>query len=237
MFTASGHTGFSGKPDSGFTLLEILIAITVFAIIITTVFGSHNYVFSSAKAVEEDMAAYEMAKVCLSRITHDLGSLHVRLSPEYTLPDLDDGEDPFKISGQTVDEGNESFSRLLFASRAHVSLEKNFREGIARIAYYVQKSHETGYVLRRSDKLYPYEPFEEKKSDPVLCENVKSLVFKYYDDQGDEYESWDSDSADVDYSTPGAIKITLEIGNDTNFSLFETMIKLPVFRKKIEHKV
>ena len=237
MYTPSGHTGFSDKPDYGFTLLEILIAITIFAIIITTVFGSHNYVFSSAKAVEEDIAAYEMAKGCLSRITDDLGSLHVRLPPEYTIDDSDDNEDPFKISGQPADAGSESFSRLMFASRAHLSLEKSIQEGIARIVYYVQKSDETRYVLRRADNLYPYEPFEEKKSDPVLCENVKSLVFKYYDDKGDEYDSWDSDSADVDYSTPRAIKITLEIGDDANFLLFETMVKLPVFREKIEHKV
>ncbi len=237
MYIPSDHTGFSAKPDSGFTLLEILIAITIFAIIVTTVFGSHNYVFSSAKAVEEDIDAYEMAKGCLSRITDDLGSLHVRLPPEYTLDDSDDNEDPFKITGQTADAGSESFSRLMFASRAHLPLEKSIQEGIARIVYYVQKSDETRYVLRRADNLYPYEPFEEKKSDPVLCENVKSLVFKYYDDKGDEYDSWDSDSADVDYSTPRAIKITLEIGDDSNFLLFETMVKLPLFREKIEHKV
>ena len=77
---------------------------------------------------------------------------------------------------------------------------------------------------------------KKKKSDPVLCENVKSLVFKYYDQEGSEYDVWDSDSADVDYSTPRAIKITLEIGDDSSFLHFETMVKLPVFREKIEQK-
>ncbi|MBW1820936.1 MAG: prepilin-type N-terminal cleavage/methylation domain-containing protein [Deltaproteobacteria bacterium] len=234
MFTTSGYTSFSGNTETGFTLLEILIAISIFAIIVTTVFGSHNYIFSSAKVVEEDIAAYEMAKSCLSRITDDFQSLHVSLPPEYTPPDSDDEEDPFKITGETADAGGESFSRLMFASRAHVSFEKNIQEGIARIVYYVQKSDENRYILRRADKLYPYEPFEEKKSDPVLCENVKSLVFKYYDEEGSEYDTWDSDSTDVDYSTPKAIKITLEIGDDSSFLPFETMVKLSVFREKIE---
>ena len=221
------------QPDPGFTLLEILIAISIFAIIVTTIFGSHNFVFSSAKVVEEDLAAYEMAKGCLSRITDDLQSLHVCLPPEYTPPDSDDEEDPFKITGETADAGSEGFSRLTFASHAHVSLEKNIQEGIARIVYYVQESDEKRYVLRRADKLYPYEPFEEKKSDPVLCENVKSLVFKYYDEEGSEYDIWNSDSADLDYSTPRAVRITLEIGDDSSFLPFETMVKLPVFREKI----
>jgi len=236
MFTASGYTNFSANRETGFTLVEILIAISIFAIVITTIFGSHNLVFSSAKAVEEDMAVYEMAKSCLSRMADDLGSLHVCLPPEYTPLDINDDEDPFKVKGETADAGSESFSRLMFTSRAHVSLEKNIQEGIARIVYYVQKSDETSYVLRRADKLYPYEPFEEKKSDPVLCESVNSLVFKYYDQQGSEYDRWDSDSADVDYSTPWAIKITLQIGDETNFLPFETKVKLPVFRDKIERK-
>jgi len=228
-------------PETGFTLLEILIAITIFAIIATTVFGSHNFIFSSAKTVEENLAAYEMAKGCLTRIAHDLESLHVSLPPEYAPLDSDKDGDPFKITGETVDAGSESFSRLRFASRAHVPFEKsiqegekNIKEGIARIIYYVQQSDESIYVLRRADKLYPYAPFEEKKSDPVLCENVKSLVFKYYDDEGSEYDIWDSDSADIDYSTPRAIRIRLEIGDDLSSLPFETMIKLSVFREKIE---
>ncbi len=179
MFTTSGYTSFSGNTETGFTLLEILIAISIFAIIVTTVFGSHNYIFSSAKVVEEDIAAYEMAKSCLSRITDDFQSLHVSLPPEYTPPDSDDEEDPFKITGETADAGGESFSRLMFASRAHVSFEKNIQEGIARIVYYVQKSDENIYILRRAEKLYTYEPIEEKKTDPVVGENVNSLVFKY----------------------------------------------------------
>ena len=163
MFTTSGYTNFSANTETGFTLVEILIAISIFAIIVTTIFGSHNLVFSSAKAVEEDIAVYEMAKSCLSRIADDLGSLHVRLPPEYTPLDSDDDEDPFKITGETADAGSGSFSRLMFASRAHLPIEKSIQEGIARIVYYVQKSDETRYVLRRADNLYPYEPFEEKK--------------------------------------------------------------------------
>jgi len=234
IVTASNLTDFSAKHSSGFTLLEILIAISIFAIIVTTIFGSHNYVLSSTKAIEQDIAVYEMAKGCLSRITDDLLALHVCLPPEYNPLDSDETEDHFKITGDTADAGGENFSTLMFASRAHVSFEKNIQEGIARIVYYVQKSDEGRYVLRRADKLYPYEPFEEKKSDPVLCENVKSLVFKYYDEENSEYDIWDSDSDGVDYSTPRAIKVLLEIGDDSSFFPFETMIKLPVFREKIK---
>ena len=222
------------QPDSGFTMLEILIAISIFAIIITTIFGSHNYVLSSAGDIEKDIELYEMAKNCMNRMAFDLKSMHLSLPPEYTPPDSDDTPDSFKIEGNIAEAGSESFARLKFASRAHVSLEKNFKEGIALIVYYVQASDENGFVLRRSDRLYPYEEFEEKKSDPVLCESVKSLTFKFYDQEGSEFDTWDSDSVDFNYATPGTIKIKLEIGDDSNYLPFETMVILPVFREKIE---
>ena len=37
----------------GFTLLEILIAIFIFAVVITTVFGSFNFVFGKIGMIEE----------------------------------------------------------------------------------------------------------------------------------------------------------------------------------------
>ncbi len=234
IYTASNRTSFSGNTETGFTMLEILIAISIFAIIVTTVFGSHNYVLSSAGNIEKDIELYQMAKNCINRIAFDLKSLHISLTPEYTPPDSDDTPDSFKIEGDIADTGGESFARLKFASRAHVSLEKNFKEGIARIVYYVQASDENGFVLRRSDRLYPYEEFEEKKSDPVLCEGIKSLTFTFYDQEENESEIWDSDSVDFNYATPRTIKIRLEIGDDLNFVPFETMVILPVFREKIE---
>jgi hypothetical protein len=82
--------------------------------------------------------------------------------------------------------------------------------------------------------LYPYPPFEVRAGDPVLCQRVKSLAFKYYDAEGAESEVWDSDSRENDYATPAAIGIQLEIGNETESYAFETTVRLAVQRKKLE---
>ena len=89
-------------------------------------------------------------------------------------------------------------------------------------------------VLRRADHLYPYPQFEDNPGDPILCENVKSLAFKYYDAEGTESEEWNSDSGDYDHATPEAIGIQLEIGSESESHNFETTVKLAVQRKKIE---
>ena len=220
------------KYDAGFTLLEILVAIFIFAIIVTTLFGSHNLIFSNVKNIHEGMGVYEMAKNCLSRMILDFESAHVSASFGYKPPGFNEAPDLYRIVGDGSYAGDKRFSKLRFTSLAHLPLERHDRGGIAEIVYYVQVDDARGYVLKRADTLYPYEPFEEKGIDPVLCEGVKSLSFIYYDHEGREHELWDSDSDEFEYTTPRAIRIRLEIGDESSARLFETMVTIPVSREK-----
>jgi len=224
----------SPKPDSGFTLIEILIAIFIFAIIVTTIFGSYNSVFTGAEEINQGITSYETARNCLNRIIFDLESVHLSLPPQYAPPDFNGPPDPYRIVGDTNNVQNISFPKLRFTSTAHVSFGGKAESSIAEIVYYVQATDDGNYLLRRADNLYPYQPFEEKSSDPVLCENLKSLTFKYYDWEGTEYDLWDSDAEDFGYATPAAIGIKLELTGVTDSLWFKTMVTLPVYRKKKE---
>jgi general secretion pathway protein J len=220
------------QPDRGFTLLEILIAIFIFSIIVTTIFGSYNSVFTGAERINQGVASYETARTCLSRMIVDLGSIHLSLPPQYSPPDFNDPPDPYRIVGDTHNVQTVSFPKLRFTSTAHVSLGGKTQNNIAEIVYYVQATDEGNYLLRRADNLYPYEPFEENANDPVLCENLKSLTFNYYDREGAEYDMWNSDTEDFGYATPAAIGIKLELTGGTDSLWFKTMVTLPVHRKK-----
>ena len=224
----------SPKPDSGFTLIEILIAIFIFAIIVTTIFGSYNSVFTGAEEINQGVTSYETARNCLNRIIFDLESVHLSLPPQYAPPDFNGPPDPYRIVGDTNNVQNISFPKLRFTSTAHVSFGGKTESHIAEIVYYVQATDDDNHLLRRADNLYPYQPFEEKSSDPVLCENLKSLTFKYYDREGTEYDLWDSDAEDFGYATPAAIGIKLELTGGTDSLWFKTMVTLPVYRKKKE---
>ena len=220
------------KYDTGFTLLEILVAIFIFAVIVTTLFGSYNLVFSNVKNIHEGTALYEMAKNCLNRMVVDLTSAYVSPPSGYTPPEFNEAPDPYRIVGDDSYAGGKRFSRLRFASLAHLPLENRHGGGIAEIVYYVQADDVRGYVLKRADTLYPYAPFEEKGIDPVLCEGLKSLFFSYYDHEGNAHELWDSDSDTFEYATPRAIRIRLEVGDASSALLFETMVTLPASREK-----
>ncbi len=227
-------TNIKIQNSSGFTLLEILISIFIFAIVVTTVFGSYNFILSNSATVDKAISSYQMGQNCLNRMIVDLESIHVCLSSAYSPSDFDDSPDIYRIAGDISDIDGAAFSRLRFTSLAHIPLENRLQSKVSEIVYYVQAGNENDFVLRRADNMCSDKPFEEKKSDPVLCENVKSLTFIYYDQEGAEHENWDSDLEQFWHATPVVIGIKLEIGNDSDSQLFETMVAIPVYREKTE---
>lgn len=219
---------------SGFTLLEILIAIFIFAVVITTVFGSFNFVFGKIGIIEESKTTYEMAKDCLNRMSIDLASAYFLQSPAYKPPKEEGESDMFRLVGKLSDTGGEDFGQLRFTAMAHLPLQQPQRDGVAEIIYYVTADRDGTNVLRRSDRLDFSEPRDNLTGDPILCEKVKSVTFTYIDAENDEKETWDSDSADVGYATPRAVRIRLEIGTDENFHTFETTILFPQYRQALK---
>ncbi len=222
------------RGTAGFTLMEVLVATAILAIVVTTILASFNAVFSTTEVLNESAEIYEMAKNCMKRMTLDLESIHIEQRPIYKPPEFDQPPDPYRIVATTQDIGGTGFAKIRFSSRAHVRLEKSLRDGIAEIIYYVQAKEDGLPVLKRADNLYPYPEFEERGSDPVLSKYVKSLAFKFYNKEGLEFDVWDSDSDEFGYATPAAIAIKLELAGKTAAHTFKTMVSLPIFREKAE---
>lgn len=226
------HATSDRMRERGFTLVELLLAIFILSLVVTTVLASYNAVFSTTDALESSSNIYEMARNCLKQMTVDLESIYIILPPIYRPPEFDDEPSDFRVVGLSKDLSGTGFAQLRFTSRAHLPLENSHRRGIAEIVYYVQAKEDGSQVLKRSDNLYPYPKFEEKGTDPTLCEHVKSLAFTFLDDEGSENDAWDSESDSFAYATPRAIGIDLEIGDETRSHTFKTLVHLPVYREK-----
>jgi len=222
------------RLNNGFTLMELMLAIVILGLVVTTVLASFNTVFSTTDALQSNSQIYEMAKNCLKRMSRDLESVYIAQPPIYRPPEFDDLPDDYRIVGLSEDTSGTGFAKIRFASRAHLPLENTIRGGVAEIVYYLQAKEDGSLVLKRSDNIYPYPEFEENGSHPILCERVKSVTFKYYDAEGSEYEAWDSESDEYEYETPAAIEIRLEIADMSGSQFFGTLVKLPVHRSKIK---
>jgi general secretion pathway protein J len=217
---------------SGFTLLEILIAMFLLTIVASLVFTSFDGILGSSERVYQGSDTLEMGTACLDRISRDLKALHVAQAPRYKPPGIDDKPHIHRFEAEERFIGGETFTQVRFASLAHLSLNQDAMEGIAEIVYYMHHDREQGYVLRRSDKLYPYPEFEENNADPVLCELVRGFEMVFHDERGHEHKVWNSESSNFDYATPRSVAIKLIVGTETESFTLSTEIALPIYRNE-----
>ncbi len=175
---------------------------------------------------------FESGKTSLNRIVHDLENLFVLDRPIYKPPVVDGPPDPYRVQGVIDSFGGTPLAKLRFTSRAHVPLSPSRRDGIAEIVYYLQPDGAGGLRLKRADHLYPYPRFEERSSDPVLCENVKSLAFGYVDAEGVVREDWNSESEKFGNATPVMVAVQLELTDGSDAYVFQTTVALPMTRRK-----
>jgi len=220
------------RAAAGFTLLEILVAVFILAMVVTTVLTSFNMVFSTTGTLDASATVFESGKTSLNRIVHDLENVLVLDRPIYKPPVADGPPDPYRFQGSVDSFGGTQLAKLRFTSRAHVPLSPSRRDGIAEIVYYLQRDAAGRLLLKRADHLYPYPRFEERSSDPTLCENVKSLAFEYIDAEGTAAEEWDSESTKFGYATPVMVAVRLEVVEADEAYLFQTTVALPMLRRK-----
>jgi general secretion pathway protein J len=208
------------------------VAVFILAVVVTTVLASFNMVFSTTGTLEASATVFESGKTSLNRIVHDLENIFVLDRPIYKAPVADGPPDPYRFQGSVDSFGGTQLAKLRFTSRAHVPLSPSRRTGIAEIVYYLQRDAAGRLLLKRADHLYPYPRFEERSSDPTLCENVKSLAFAYVDAEGNAVEEWDSESTKYGYATPVMVAVRLEVAEADETYLFQTTVALPMLRRK-----
>ena len=217
----------------GFTLMEILVAIFLFSIIMTTLYTSFNTVFSSVSPLENGSDAYAMAKSAFAIITADLMATYISQPPYWKKPEFDTAEpDRYLVKGEMRTIAMETFSKLRFSSMNHIPFNEVRGKGVAEVVYYVTEAPEGGFVLRRFDKLFPHKEFEENIVDPVICENLRSFEIRYFDEEGEEQDTWDSESDSTGYATPRSVFIKIAVRNQERDAIFETRVTLPLCRKK-----
>ena len=220
--------------QSGFTLLELLIAIGIFAVVLTTIYTSSTGTFRVVDETESQVEIYRMARIGMERMIEDLESLYVQRNP-LAGKSAEDTAPATQFVGKDQEIDGRSADTLRFVSRAHVNLGGQDQDpGAVEIIYYVRESDGgDSLVLYRSDK-----PVFEVSGSPegetsglVLCERLASITITYHDENGDVREDWDSDSEELKDKIPKIVSISLEFQNISNPDVplpFMTSIALPI---------
>lgn len=210
--------------NQGFTLLEILMAISIFAIVISLAYGSYRATFRIIDSTESQTEIYNKARIAMDRISSDLGSLYL-------------GTTGF-LQGTPQNLGNKEADTMRFTSTAHLVLNRKEQPaGYAIIAYTVEEAPEgKGLRLFRLDKAF--RPTETDEPDLnkglLLSDGLQEVQFLYHSNKGELQDNWDSkeiEKADTKaQKLPDRIEINLlytNPGADDKPIRFTTAVTFP----------
>jgi prepilin-type N-terminal cleavage/methylation domain-containing protein len=209
----------------GFTLIEILLAIFILGIVLSTVYVSYTGTFRIIRETEYDAEIYGMARNALDRMARDLQSAAV-------------WRRAFTFKTKSFKLRDREFVRLTFRAAAHVAFsEQDVPGGITVIEYGVEEDTEKeGYTLSRSDNLNR----NPEKDEPYpggypMCGGIEALTYVFTDTEGKEYDSWDSggESEAQKKRAPAGVLIRLSLVNPANREhpyLFMTRVRIPFNR-------
>lgn len=206
--------------------MEILFAIFIFAIVISSVYGSYRATFHIVHNSEAEINIAHYGRVALSRVSEDIEGLVT-----------DTGG---FLQGEQHEHDGKRGDSLSFVSSAHIALRKqDVASGNALIRYSVEPDNQSGLLnIYRSDTIMRpgVEVGEEEVEKHLICSGANEVRFSYIDRNGTEHEEWLSseglvkeEGAEEVAVFPLMIHIELRFtdSEEDSIDVFKTAIALP----------
>jgi len=221
----------------GFTLLEILIAIALFAALVSMLYPAYIGTFRNIDITESYGTVYRMARIALERISEDLECACLPNATEDS--DSDQAQSQVFLGKGSVIDGRDA-DNLRFISEKHISFNGDKTSGKGLIKYYIKQNEgEDSFILYRSDNLELENQPEDETGGLVLCEGLNSINFFYQDENGDRYDYWDSSSEPFKGRLPAMVSVELEFMNQSDPASpikFITSVSLPLAKRGYDNK-
>lgn len=174
----------------GFTLLEVLLAVSVLALVGTMIYGGFSQTALNKARVEGDVDQSRIVHMALGRMARELSMAFVST---HSNPSLDLRVVDTAFIG--TDRGKDD--RIDFTSFSHRRLYRNARESDQNeISYFVTEHPDdpgTQVLARREQNRIDDTPQRGGKSQ-ILVENVEELNIEYLDPLLSEWvQTWDTE--------------------------------------------
>lgn len=181
----------------GFTLVEVLVAISILAIVLTSVYGIFSSVSTARGRLDADSADYHRARVIFDRLGRELRGAY--FAPNFT---------SLTFVGEAAGDGN--LNELELTTTA-VSPLSQTGSGIARVRYRLVRDREdpeNRLVLLRSEQP-AYQPVSEVSDGDMmrLAAGIENLTIRYYAN-GQWQAGWDGRTSG---GLPEMVEMTLQL--------------------------
>lgn len=223
---------------NGFTLVEVVIAISIMAILslltqrsIQQAVRQKNKIQSNLERSSELRSAFRVMERDIQMAFHFVGYNDFTPPPTSQTPNQNNNNDDdsdktvFKGTEERVDFTSLSNSRIYTASFGSDQNEVGYYTSDCRM---LSRPSETSNCLwRRVSKIID-DDVTEGGTETVLLENVSNLQFKYYNNKTQEWlEEWNSDQTQDNRTAgrfPDAVEIVVETDVDEKQLSFSSVV-------------
>lgn len=200
---------------SGFTLIEVLIALAMVAIISTLIYGSFARTFEVREVVTQSQQRYHGIRVALERMSREISMAFIY---DCRQQDTSTGERRQQTLFKSEREGK--FDKLTFTSFSHLRLYKDAHESDQNVLSYFgeddPKHSSQSNLMRREKPRIDGQP-EEGGETQILCPDIKELRFTFWDvDKNDWVNDWNCSQVERQNKLPRLVRITLTINDGPN---------------------
>jgi len=204
------------RHPTAFTLLEVMIAITIFSIVLGTIFSTWLLIMRASRVTQTAAAQVQRQRVAIRTIEEGLTSIQsFQASMKYYTFIVDNGQTPM----------------LSFTARVSSDFPRNGKFGdfdVRRLTFSLESAgySENNLVLRQKPILMDMD--EDEQNFPlVLAHNVQHFAVECWDTNAEDWvDGWDDTN-----SIPRLIRVTLVLGaNKKNENLAGNAPALSVTR-------
>jgi general secretion pathway protein J len=197
MSWSTSHHLFSNRvtcSEKGFTLVEVLVAISILAILLTSVYGIFSSVSLARERLEVDSAEYHRARVLFDRMGRELRGTYFQRRVRDSI-----------FTGRSADDGPVELELTTTA----VSPLSQTGSGLAKVHYLLVEDQEDegkGLVLLRSEHPIHEQVDEDAAGMMRLVPGIEAMTLRFYA-AGQWQTSWDGRTSGL----PDMVEIALDL--------------------------
>jgi general secretion pathway protein J len=216
-----------GRAERGVTLIEIMIAVAITAVIGVMVLGSFQRTYAAKELTESQDERFSTAQVALTRMSRELSEAF--LSDHYDRKRFRDP--PTLFRGKDVGDRDD----LLFTTMSHARLVRDAKESDESVVEYTvgpDPDHPGENALFRREKARIDEDPDHGGTKEIVCEHVSSFDVEYWDWKRQEWSrEWVTNSAEHQNILPTRVKVRLGLKMpDGKEKAFETQAQVAIIR-------
>ncbi|HIP53143.1 MAG TPA: type II secretion system protein GspJ [Chromatiales bacterium] len=178
----------------GFTLLELLIAMSIFSIVAAIAFAGLHTVLSAQEGIKNESERLAELQKAFIIIQRDVGQAVDR--------SIRDG---FGDHQAAMAGGDSRSFPLEFTRTGHANPRNEPRSNLLRVGYRTEDGSLIRTVWHSLDQAA-----EEQPSEVVLLSGLSSIVFRFIDEEGKPQRQWPKSSL-PDQPPPSALPVALEL--------------------------